>query len=110
MYDNTNDMSWGGRVIVKTNINGYPYILFGHLDENRLPKVGDILQKGETIGYLGQVGKNGTWFKHLHIQQMSQLFIDFFSDELENIDGYGQDPSEDFSKIVCDPITLLIIN
>lgn len=107
MYDSKDSTSWGGRVIIKTSIPDYPYILYGHLDKKDLPAVGTLLSVGDVVGYLAPVGANGSWFRHLHIQQMSQLFIDFFSCELEELDGYGHDPEEDFDRLVCDPIKLI---
>ncbi len=31
-------------------------------------------------------------------------------DNLEELDGYGYDPEEGFSKLVCNPITLIILD
>jgi hypothetical protein len=108
MFDNTNINSWGGRVIMRLDqSNPYPYLLYGHLDGHKLPNINEHLQTGDTVGYIANVGNNGSWFRHLHVQQMSQLFIDFFCDNLCDIDGYGHDTLEDFTKLVCNPLDLI---
>ena len=96
---------WGGRVITRSSSPNSRYVLYGHLHPESLPKEGASLKKGDLIGTLAEADKNGGWFRHLHLQVMTQKFIDRFAGKLEEIDGYAKvlpPPDE-----VIDPLTIV---
>ena len=69
-------------------------LLFGHLAEDGLPKVGDRVVAGDSIGTVGDYHENGNWFYHIHFQAMSLSGIDeglvyealFDPDDIERAD------------------------
>jgi len=42
-----------------------------------------------------------------HVQLISQLFFDFFKDDLTELDGYCHDIDENVSNLVYDPLYLI---
>lgn len=112
MRDRTVFNGWGGRVILKLR-NGivhngvtFNYVMFGHLKPDVLPAVGTEIQPGDRIGFIGDPSENGGWFPHLHLQVMSQAFIDLHPN-LDNLDGYDFTRDiEELGRFVCDPILL----
>ncbi|PIB38268.1 aminotransferase class III-fold pyridoxal phosphate-dependent enzyme [Maribacter sp. 4G9] len=77
------DKEYGGLVILKHTIGNLQfYSLYGHLSLASLEgkAVGQLIRKGECIGYLGNYPENGNWAPHLHFQIMLDLLgyeIDF---------------------------------
>lgn len=62
---------YGHTLIIKYELNGTPlYALYGHLSaaltENK--KIGQRVQGGEVIGFIGDKHENGGWNPHLHLQ------------------------------------------
>lgn len=112
MQDRTRFNGWGGRVIMKLS-NGivhnntvFQYVMFGHLNPDVLPEVGIEVDPGDAIGLIGDPTENGGWFQHLHLQLMSQEFIDLHQD-LDSIDGYDfTHDIEELDRFVCDPALL----
>lgn len=97
------DKDYGGLIILKHNIQELEfYTLYGHLSKNSVTdlKVGTIIKKGDTIGFLGDFSENGGWYPHLHFQIMHSL-LDFKDDfigvayhsELEVWKGICPDPN-----------------
>lgn len=77
------DKEYGGLIIIKHLIDDLAFFtLYGHLSiasiESR--EVGQKIQKGDCIGYLGHYPENGNWPTHTHFQIMlSQLdYVDDF--------------------------------
>ena len=61
---------YGGLIILKHELKDFSFFtLFGHLDFNRFDyKKGEILKKGDLVGYIGNKNQNGNWVPHLHFQ------------------------------------------
>ena len=73
---------YGGLVVLKHLENELEfYTLYGHLDPEGILhyQKGDLLQKGEKIGVLGDQTVNGNWAPHLHFQIMLSL-LDYTTD------------------------------
>lgn len=71
---------YGGVAILKSNIEGsYRSILYGHLDPNSLPKVGDSFKKSDQIAILGEgyTEETNSERRHLHFAILSDDRIDF---------------------------------
>ena len=71
--DNNNAGDYGPTIIVEHNLDGRClYSLYGHLSTNSLINIqpGDVIQKEERIGWLGNPAENGNWPPHLHFQLM----------------------------------------
>ena len=49
------------------------WTLYGHLDPNGLPAVGDELEPGQAIASMGSPDVNGGWAPHLHFQVLTDL-------------------------------------
>lgn len=69
--NNAQEFDYGYTIITKhliQNIN--IYALFGHLAKKSFEnkKIGQKIQKGETIAFIGDKSENGGWNPHLHFQ------------------------------------------
>lgn len=88
---------WGNRVIIyipKEKV----YIIYAHLDKKGLPKVGDKIIPGSTIGFVGKTPNNGFWFPHLHVQVVEKVYFEErWKKDISLIDGYVR--KEDLEKI-----------
>lgn len=105
--DKTPINGWGGRIIFEldTEYKGCKYLLYGHLDGNTLPKVGDTFTKGQVVAKLGNEKVNGGWYNHLHVQLITEYFYNLYEDKTV-IDGYWF-VNEDLSPYVSDPTNLV---
>lgn len=74
VHDNGNNKDYGPTIIVKHTYDSDKsfYLLYGHLSAASLKQVtvGQIVKKGELIGWIGAPHENGTWTSHLHMQLM----------------------------------------
>jgi len=73
---------YGGLVVLLHNEESFSfYSLYGHLSisQGANLKIGDRLNKGDLIGYIGDSDENGNWVPHLHFQLMLTL-LDFKTD------------------------------
>ncbi|GGX11854.1 aminotransferase class III-fold pyridoxal phosphate-dependent enzyme [Aquimarina muelleri] len=105
-FNHTGDKNYGGLIILKHEEESIVfYTLYGHLtiDSAMQKKNGDILKKGECIGYLGDSTQNGNWVPHLHFQIMHSMLdysIDFpgvaYYNQLEVWRGICPDPNSLF--------------
>tara|TARA_B100000945_G_C20290858_1_gene553217 strand:+ start:149 stop:742 length:594 start_codon:yes stop_codon:yes gene_type:complete len=62
---------YGHVIITKHILGGVPlWALYGHLDSKSISnkKPGDIVNSGDVLGWMGDVGENGGWPSHLHFQ------------------------------------------
>ncbi len=88
---------WGNRIIIympKEKV----YIIFAHLDKKGMPKVGEKISVGSTIGFIGKTPDNGFWFPHLHVQVVEKNFFEEqWKKDINLIDGYVR--KEDLHKI-----------
>ncbi len=98
---------WGGRIIfeLETEYKGCKYLLYGHLDGNTLPKIGETFTKGQVCAKLGNEKVNGGWYHHLHVQLITEHFYNLYEDKCL-IDGYWF-VNEDLSPYVSDPTDLV---
>ena len=93
--DTTEFNGWGTKIIIKDN--KYFYI-YGHLMDPQI-KLGDLVKKGQIIGYIASSEKNGGWFPHLHLQMAE---INSLNVNIENLDGYEFTQGE--IKGIVDPL------
>jgi murein DD-endopeptidase MepM/ murein hydrolase activator NlpD len=64
---------FGGYIVLKHEINDCVfYTVFGHLNPSSLPGVGTKLKAGDPFGQLGDMGQNGGWFYHTHLQVLTE--------------------------------------
>ncbi len=84
------DGGWGPHVILK-HLSKPIYILYAHLEEKNLCKIGDILESNTIFAKVGHAPINGNWFPHVHIQTISPDYYDYLekNNGWENFDGYG---------------------
>jgi len=105
--DPTKFNGWGGRVIVRST-TGDRYVLYGHLQHSGLPRLGAKVVVGDVLGKIAANTENGGWFSHLHLQIMSDAYVQQFK-TLAEIDGY------DFSRAVqeivgiVDPLAVIAV-
>ncbi len=62
---------YGNVIIMEHEFNGTKlWALYGHLSSKSLEtfKIGDIVEKGQLIGWLGDKNENGGWEPHVHFQ------------------------------------------
>jgi 4-aminobutyrate aminotransferase-like enzyme/Ser/Thr protein kinase RdoA (MazF antagonist) len=75
--DNCGPRDYGPTLILRHEIEpGLTfYTLYGHLSRPALElhEVGDRVEAGEVIGWLGDIAVNGGWTPHLHIQIVTDL-------------------------------------
>jgi 4-aminobutyrate aminotransferase-like enzyme/Ser/Thr protein kinase RdoA (MazF antagonist) len=70
------DKDYGPTLIVEHSFDGHPfYTLYGHLTFSSLTllQVGQTVQQGDLIAYIGADHENGNWSPHLHFQCMLDL-------------------------------------
>lgn len=78
--NNTNFGDYGPTIIVEHQIEGQTfYALYGHLSLESLNNVavGDELNKGDVVGYLGDASVNGDYAPHLHYQLITNMEDNF---------------------------------
>ncbi|WP_224489875.1 aminotransferase class III-fold pyridoxal phosphate-dependent enzyme [Robertkochia flava] len=77
------DKEYGGLIILKHQGAGFEFFtLYGHLSLESIERmrIGDRIERGGVIGYLGNYPENGNWAPHLHFHVMLSLLdytIDF---------------------------------
>jgi hypothetical protein len=62
-------LEWGNVVAVEHHLadGSYATSIYGHLDNNRRVKVGDIVKAGQPLGAIGNTRVNGGYKPHLHL-------------------------------------------
>ena len=70
--------NYGGLTVLKCGIQsaGMVYLLFGHLNPEKLPCVGARLAQGMEFAQIGDMTQNGNWFYHTHLQVLTQKAFD----------------------------------
>ena len=110
VFNNDHDKDYGPTIILKHAVNDELtfYSLYGHLTESSLflVKTGQMVQKGDLIGYVGNSDENGNWVPHLHFQLILDLLgyeHDFpgvaFPEEVETWKSICPDPSLLFKEL-----------
>lgn len=83
MADNAHFGDYGPTLILEHSLAEplppYPagtlYTLYGHLSRTSLEKwqIGDTIQAGELLAWVGPAPENGDWPPHLHVQVMTDM-------------------------------------
>lgn len=72
VHDNCHEGDYGPTLILSHEVEGRIlfFTLYGHLSRSSLTllKIGQQVEKGDLIGYLGNEQENGSWVPHLHFQ------------------------------------------
>ncbi len=70
--------NYGGFVLMRHEGEGFEtfFSLYGHLDRNRLPGVGQTFGAGEMFSQIGDFQDNGNWFHHTHLQIITLKGLD----------------------------------
>ncbi len=74
--DNNHPRDYGPTIILEHEYEaGHFYSLFGHLSRQSLTlhQLGDEVQKGQLLAWVGESDENGGWAPHLHFQLMHDL-------------------------------------
>lgn len=65
--------NYGGLVVLKCQENETVfYLLFGHLNTDKLPEINTKFNAGEVFAELGDFSQNGNWFYHTHLQVLTE--------------------------------------
>jgi len=73
---NGRDLDYGYTVILKHEQDrAIMHTLYGHLSSKGFDqlKIGQVIDQGDIIGYIGDVHENGNWSPHLHFQLIKDL-------------------------------------
>lgn len=77
LHNNDGEKDYGPTIILEHTFNDNHkfYTLYGHLSRDSLTlyRVGDQVNKGELIAYVGDEFENGNWSPHLHFQLMLDM-------------------------------------
>lgn len=95
--NNTNFGDYGPTIILKHVFNSFEFFsLYGHLTAESLEgiKVGQMVESGEEIGFIGSSSVNGDYPPHLHFQLIRDI-ENYFGDypgvaSLKNLTFYQQ--------------------
>ena len=81
------------------------YTLYGHLDPECLERLelGQFIQKGDVLAYVGKSSENGNWTPHLHFQ----IILDLLGNK-ENFPGVGFPEDRKVWKILCPDPKILV--
>ncbi len=91
---------WGTRILVQDNDT---WFLYGHLSKSVCCNEGSFIREGEIVGFVGNEEENGGWFPHLHLQVMTDQFVNQF-DNLKLIDGYWCKSNKESCEGILDPM------
>ncbi len=77
IHNNVGDKDYGPTLILEHAFDNNLkfYTLYGHLSRStmKLFTMGEFVQKGELIAYVGNNSENGNWAPHLHFQLMLDM-------------------------------------
>lgn len=96
------DKEYGGLIVLKHQEKDLTfYSLYGHLSVKSAlaRKVGETIQSGEIIGYIGDYPENGNWPPHLHFQLMLSMLG--FSNDFPGVAYHSE--IETWQSICPDP-------
>jgi len=74
--DNEGIGDYGPTIILEHKENSIAsYSLYGHLSRSSLSRlhIGQVIKKGDTLGFIGHHHENGNWSPHLHFQLIKSL-------------------------------------
>ena len=96
-----NHSGYGGTVLIEHKLPSGEYVvsLYGHLFESTLPvSPGDVVQRGQLIGYVADSQNNGGYSPHLHFGISKGIYKDL---PPENISCDGEWIYHGYSTIIC---------
>ncbi|MGB3343277.1 MAG: aminotransferase class III-fold pyridoxal phosphate-dependent enzyme [Aequorivita sp.] len=99
IHHNHYDKDYGPMLILEHDFEGEIfYTLYGHLTLTTLDflKIGQEVQQGELIAYIGSSRENGNWAPHLHFQ----LILDLLGNN-ENFNGVALPSEVEVWKSIC---------
>ena len=99
------EKDYGGLIILKHQAEGFKfYTLYGHLSLESVSRKlkGQVIKKGECIGYLGDFFENGNWPDHLHFQVLLSTLN--FTNDFPGVAFYSE--IETWKSICPNPNTL----
>ncbi len=72
------DKNYGAHVLLmhESSIFETFYSLYGHLNREKLPPVGQTFAAGEIFAFIGDFSENGNWFYHTHLQIITRKGLD----------------------------------
>ncbi len=75
--NNDKPLDYGPTIILEHDLeeNIQFYTLYGHLNLISLENltVGEVIEEGQRVGYIGEKFENGGWNPHLHFQIISDM-------------------------------------
>lgn len=93
------DKEYGGLIILKHQVQELTFFsLYGHLSVQSATSrmVGEVIDAGEFIGYLGDYPENGNWPPHLHFEFMLSML-----DYQKDFPGVAYQSEIDIWKSIC---------
>ena len=105
IHHNDYDKDYGPMLILEHDFDGkFFYTLYGHLTLTTLDflKIGQQVQQGDLIAYIGTSRENGNWAPHLHFQ----VILDLLGNN-ENFNGVALPSEIDVWKGICPDPNLL---
>jgi len=107
LENNRAEGDYGPMIVLEHEADdGTPFwTLYGHLAEKTLAahRVGDLVERGETIAWIGTYPTNGNWIPHLHFQLITN-----FAGRGSDIEGVVKRSEIDLWESLCpDPNIIL---
>jgi len=70
--------NYGGHVLLMHHSPYFEafYSFYGHLNRDKLPKIGTNIKAGDEFARIGDFHENGNWFFHTHLQIITQKGLD----------------------------------
>lgn len=100
------DSSWGVFVVFESIINKQAYTYYyGHLRNELLVEVGDIVEAGQVIGFIGEATsiENGGYRAHIHLGIEAAAFVDAEIGGYEFEKKFWVAPKEFLEQIIIEP-------
>ncbi len=72
------DKNYGAHVLLKHESPYFEtfYSFYGHLNQEKLPAIGQAFTAGEAFACIGDFHENGNWFFHTHLQIITRKGLD----------------------------------
>jgi len=105
LHHNDFDKDYGPMLILEHKTEDFTfYTLYGHLTMTSLThvKVGQKVEQGECIAYVGAANENGNWAPHIHFQ----VILDLLGND-HNFNGVALPSEIDVWKSICPDPNLL---
>ena len=102
------DKEYGGLIIIKHLVDDLEFFtLYGHLSIASIEtkEIGQKIEKGDCIGYLGHYPENGNWPTHLHFQIMLAKL-----NYVDDFPGVAYPQELNVWKSICPDPNLIFVN